>query len=393
MNPSMEWMKDELRALEASSGLRKLHVATTLASTWIEYRGRRVMNLSSNNYLGLGNDPELWEQWKTAPGQAIGATASRLVVGNHPLYEEAEERLAHHKGTEAALIYPSGYMANIGIISAIVGREDTVFSDRFNHASIVDGIQVSRARAERYRHNDMNHLEALLQKSEGKRGRKLIVTDTVFSMDGDIAPLKELVELKERYGAMLMVDEAHSGGVYGKHGEGLCHSLGLQDRVDIQMGTFSKAYGCYGAYVVGPQVLKDYLLNRSHSFIYTTGLPPLVLSSILLAMQRVYEGEDLRERLHRNAQYFRSGLQQQGWNTGSSNTQIIPIILGDNERTLRFSQALLEEGIAGVAIRPPTVPEGEARVRFTVMSSHTIEELQGALQRIQRASERGMSFA
>jgi 8-amino-7-oxononanoate synthase len=388
VNPSMEWMREELRALQEKSNYRELKETRTEYGSWITYCGRKVLNLSSNNYLGLSHDPELLRLFLNKKVEGIGATASRLVVGNHPLYQQAEEALARSKGMESALIFPSGYMANVGTISAVVGREDTVFSDRLNHASLIDGIQVSRARAERYHHNDMDHLESLLRKSEGKRGRKLIVTDTVFSMDGDIAPLKELVQLKERYGAMLMVDEAHSGGVYGPHGEGLCHELGLQDRVDIQMGTFSKAYGCYGAYVIGSSMLKEYLVNRARSFIFTTGLPPMVLSSILLAIERVHAGKDLREQLQRNAAFLRVGLQKLGFDTTKSETQIIPIVLGDNARTLSFSQALLEEGIAGVAIRPPTVPEGEARIRFTVMSTHTEEELSEALDRMKRAWRR-----
>jgi 8-amino-7-oxononanoate synthase len=388
---ALNWMQDELNDLKERSQYRELHETSTEDGTWIEFKGKRVLNLSSNNYLGISFDPNLVDDVMARFRMSgMGATASRLVVGNHPLYIEAERELAKSKQAEEALIFPSGYMANLGIIASIVGREDTVFSDKLNHASIIDGIKVSKARVERYRHNDLDHLELFLKKSNRSGGgKKLIVTDTVFSMDGDVAPLAELVELKERYGAMLMVDEAHSGGIFGPYGEGLAYHLGLHERVDIQMGTFSKAYGCYGAYVVGSKVLKDYLINKARSFIFTTGLPPVVLSSILAAIHIVKNGEDRRKQLKENADYFRKGIQSIGFDTLGSETQIIPAVIGDNEATMRFSEGLFERGVGGIAIRPPTVPEGTARIRFTVMATHKKEDLTWALEQIgQLAKER-----
>jgi 8-amino-7-oxononanoate synthase len=402
---ALDWMKEEIEEWQERFQYRQLHeTSTDNDGTWIYYRGKRVLNLSSNNYLGLSYDTvgmeDLIGQMRST---GIGSTASRLVVGNHPLYVQAEEELARSKQAEAALIFPSGYMANVGIISSVVGRDDIVYSDRYNHASIVDGIVLSRAKMERYRHNDMDHLEALLKKADAvgtgtmagsmRKRKKLIVTDTIFSMDGDLAPLMELVELKERYGAMLMVDEAHSGGVYGPCGEGLSYELGLQDRVDIQMGTFSKAYGCYGAYVVGSDMLKQYLVNKARSFVFTTGLPPMAVASILYSIRAVKAGSERRAHLRENAELVRIGLEAMGLDTLGSRSQIIPALVGDNDSTLKFSQALLETGIAGVAIRPPTVPEGMARVRFTVMATHQKDDLVWALQQIQRLVEERASHA
>jgi 8-amino-7-oxononanoate synthase len=393
LNHALDWMQEELNDLQERSQYRELHVTSTEDGTWIDYKGRRVLNLSSNNYLGISFDPKIIDAVLTRfQAAGMGATASRLVVGNHPLYVQAEEALAKSKQTEAALIFPNGYMANLGAISSIVGREDTVYSDSLNHASIIDGIKVSRAQVERYNHNDLDHLESLLKKSNGSRGgKKLIVTDTVFSMDGDVAPLAELVQLKERYGAMLMIDEAHSGGIYGPHGEGLAYHHGLQERVDIHMGTFSKAYGCYGAYVVGSKVLREYLINKARSFIFTTGLPPIILSCIVGAIEIVKNEDDRRTQLQKNADYFRNGIQSIGFDTLGSETQIIPAVIGENEATVRFSKALLEKGIGGVAIRPPTVAEGMARIRFTVMATHREEDLTWALEQIKQiAREQGI---
>ncbi|HJV45924.1 MAG TPA: 8-amino-7-oxononanoate synthase [Bacillota bacterium] len=375
-------MIEELSHLEEISQRRFLVKIEDGESEWLSKNGQKLLNLSSNNYLGLAGDMRL----RIAGVEAInrygcGAGASRLVVGNHRVYEEAELALKGWKGTEAGLILNSGYAANVGIISSVVGRNGIVYSDKLNHASIVDGILLSRAEHKRYNHCDLNHLESLLQSSP-KHKRKLIVTDTVFSMDGDIAPLVDLVTLKERYNAILMVDEAHSSGIFGTKGEGLVHHFQLQDKVDIQMGTFSKALGCYGAYVVGSQWLIDYLMNKMRSFIFTTALPPAILGSACAAMQLVQTEHDRREKLLKNSEYFRTTLARFGFRIGETQTQIIPIIIGPNERTLQFSQRLQEEGIAAVAIRPPTVPDHQARIRFTVMATHTRNELAGAMEKI-----------
>ncbi|MCZ0756737.1 8-amino-7-oxononanoate synthase [Anoxybacillus sp. J5B_2022] len=347
---------------------------------WVN--GKKLLNLASNNYLGLANDERLIEaSIRAAKTYGAGATASRLIVGNFSLYTEAEAALAEWKGSEAALIVNSGYTANVGILSAIAGRDDVIFSDKWNHASIIDGAILSRAEVKRYRHNDIDHLEALLRKTD-KQKRKIIVTDTVFSMDGDIAPLGELVRLKEKYGALLMIDEAHSSGLYSEKGEGLAHHLGIAEQVDIQMGTFSKALGAFGAYVVGKKVLIDYLINHMRSLIFTTALPPAALGAIRAAIAIAQEAHERRKQLQQLSFYFRTRLQVLGFDTGPSITQIVPVIVGDNERAVQFSRHLQERGIAAVAIRPPTVPEGTARIRFSLMATMTKEQLDWALAEI-----------
>ncbi|MCD1258773.1 8-amino-7-oxononanoate synthase [Paenibacillus athensensis] len=374
-------MRAELDTLRVQSQYRTLTDSIPLAHGWIERHGKRMLNLASNHYLGLPHlldETQLAAALGNAAGQvSTGSTASRLIVGNDPVFAEFEREFAAFKGTEGCLLYGSGYMANVGVISALVGRRGIVFSDRLNHASIVDGIVLSRAEHKRYRHRDLDQLERLLCAAE-PGARKLIVTDSVFSMDGSLAPLKELVWLKERYGAHLMVDEAHSGGVFGERGEGLTHALGLTGAVDIQMGTFSKAYGCYGAYVAGDRTLIDYLVNHSRSLIYTTALPPMVVRAVRHNWRLACEAAEARRQLAANAAAFREALQTLGFDTGASECHIVPLLVGGNEATLRLSERLQERGIAAVAIRPPTVPEGTARIRFTLTAAHRPEDLQQA---------------
>lgn len=376
-------LQRELIELERMSLKRELREVQQAHQPWLSIKDQPLLNLASNNYLGLAGDERLEKAGIEAlKSYSSGATASRLIIGNHPLYARAEQALCEWKGIEGGLILNSGYTANMGIISSLMGRHDAVFSDRLNHASIVDGISLSRAEHLRYRHNDLEHLESLLKKSSHRR--KLIVTDSVFSMDGDQADLCGLVTLKERYGALLMVDEAHSSGLYGQRGEGLVHSLGLKDRVDIGMGTFSKALGCFGAYVVGEKWLIQYLINKMRSFIYTTGLPPAVLGSITAAIDAVRLEQDRRKLLFQHSQFVRTELARLGFTIGEGNTPIIPIITGTNEITVRFSGHLQEEGIAAIAIRPPTVPNNQARIRLTIMATHQRKDLQWAIEKLSK---------
>ncbi|MFD0770776.1 8-amino-7-oxononanoate synthase [Bacillus sp. CGMCC 1.60114] len=384
MNPVWEaHFQSKLTNLTETSQRRKLFVTEHAEKAWLVRNGKRLLNLASNNYLGLAGD----ERLKEAAMEAIkrygaGATASRLVVGNYPLYEEIEQRICVWKETEKALLVNSGYTANVGAISSLVSRHDIVYSDKLNHASIVDGIVLSGAEHKRYRHNDLEHLERLLKSAPAEK-RKLIVTDTIFSMDGDTAHLEHLVMLKEKYGALLMIDEAHASGIYGKKGAGLAHNHSeLAKRIDIHMGTFSKALGCYGAYIAGNAVCIDYMINTMRGFIFTTALPPGVLGAIGKAIEIVSKDETYRQRLIENGVYFRTALQEAGFHIGDSTTHIVPVIVGSNEATLRFSMKLQEAGIAAIAIRPPTVPQYSSRIRFAVTAQHTNDDLQWAVQRI-----------
>jgi len=382
--PTMDWMEKELELMADASLRRSLRTSNSVSgSPGFTLRGEQVLlNLSSNDYLGLSQHPAILEAMsESLLTEGAGSGASRHVTGNHMSYIRLEEALAEWQNCEAALVFANGYMANSGVISALVGRGDVVFSDQLNHASIVDGIVLSRAEHARYRHNDMEHLRMLLNKYRDKR-RKLIVTDAVFSMDGDQAPLRELAALKREYRAMLMVDEAHSGGIYGRRGEGLCHELGLQEDVDIHMGTFSKSFGLYGAYVCGSHTLIRWLVNKARPLIYSTALPPSIIAGISKSLALVQKEHWRRERLCSASRLFRSLLCDAGFNIGAGDSPIVPLIVGDNDAALRFSSSLEEEEIAAIAIRPPTVPDGTARIRFSLSAVHTDQELARAAARI-----------
>ncbi|MFC5649950.1 8-amino-7-oxononanoate synthase [Paenibacillus solisilvae] len=377
-------MDKELELLAGASLERSLRVSSPVfGSPGYTVRGdQMLLNLSSNDYLGLAQHPAIIDiMHRTLQSEGAGSGASRLVTGNRQPYAPLEAALAAWQNCEASLVVANGYMANIGAISALVSRGDVVFSDQLNHASIVDGIVLSRADHARYRHNDMEHLRSLLNKHRDKR-RKLIVTDAVFSMDGDQAPLRELALLKREYGAMLMVDEAHSGGVYGKRGEGLCHELGIQDDVDIHMGTFSKSFGIYGAYICGSRTLIRWLVNKARPLIYSTALPSSIVAGISKALALVQADHWRREKLDAGSRLFRDSLRSAGFITGDGGSPIVPLIVGDNELALRFSSALEEVGIASVAIRPPTVPAGTARIRFSLSAAHSEKELTEAAAHI-----------
>ncbi|CAM4510339.1 8-amino-7-oxononanoate synthase [Paenibacillus endophyticus] len=379
----MNWMDTELELMADASLNRSLRASRSVSGyPGYTVRGEQVLlNMSSNDYLGLSQHPAILEVMREALlTEGAGSGASRLTTGNGLAYVRLEEALADWQNCEAALVFANGYMANSGVISTLVGRGDVVFSDQLNHASMVDGIVFSRAEHARYRHNDLEHLRKLLNNNRDKR-RKLIVTDAIFSMDGDRAHLQELISLKHEYGAMLMVDEAHSGGLYGGRGEGLCHELGLQNDVDIHMGTFSKSFGVYGAYICGSRTLIRWLVNKARPLIYSTALPPSIIAGIAKALVLVKEENWRRERIHLATRLFRSLLCNSGFKIGAGDSPIVPLIVGDNETALRFSSALEEEGIAAVAIRPPTVPEGTARIRFSLSAVHTDKELTHAAVR------------
>jgi 8-amino-7-oxononanoate synthase len=345
----------------------------------VSYRGgKRLVNLSSNNYLGLAGHPALIEACARGAAAGAGSGSSRLVAGTDPQTIALEEKIASFKGSQAALLVGSGYLANVGVIAALCDRDSGVFLDRLDHASIVDGARLSGGRVQRYRHLDLDHLDALLR--ESRSARKLIVTDSVFSMDGDTAPLEGLIELGERHGAMLLLDDAHGGGVFGVHGEGYAHELGLADRVDLTIGTFSKAFGVYGAYVSGGRELIDQLVSSCRTLIYSTALPPAVVSGIDVSIDLVREADDRRLALHAKSGRFRRRLTELGFGTGASSTQIVPAIVGSSERALELAQALEERGVLAVAIRPPTVPAGRARIRFSLMATHEDADLELALE-------------
>lgn len=377
---ALSFIDEEMAMLHRKHLYRQLRVVQeVLPEGWITMEGRRLLNLSSNNYLGLANSRLLREEageWLQRFGAS--ASASRLIVGNLSLHQTVEDKIAAFQGTEAAILYNTGYMANVGVISALMNKGDYILSDKLNHASIIDGIILSGAEFRRYPHADLNRLEDLLQKGSA-RNRKLIVTDSVFSVDGDIAPLKEIVELKERFGAILMIDEAHGGGVFGENRRGVAEMLGVEEGVEVHMGTFSKAFGSYGAYVCGSRKLVNYLINKSRSFIYSTSLPPAVLGANLATIRVVAETPELSQKVLENAVYLRQNLNRLGFNTLASASQIIPVLVGDNQKAVKFASMLLKKGVMAVAMRPPTVPPGTARLRLSVTAEHRCEDLDFAI--------------
>lgn len=377
---SAHTIHDELQAIKEASLYRRLRRVENDQGPVLVLDGREVINLSSNNYLGLANHPALGAAAKQAIDRyGCGSGASRLISGNMTLHEELERRLADFKGTEAALVFNSGFQANTGILSTLAGSNDVILSDALNHASIIDGCRLSRAQTAVYAHGDLDQLEAELRQATHAR-RRLIVTESIFSMDGDEAPLAGIVELAERYGAMVMVDEAHATGLFGVNGAGVVAQLGLGDRVTVQMGTLGKALGVFGAYVAGSGALRELLINRCRSFIFTTALPPAVMAMAIAAIDLVQREPERRETLWINRRHLTNGLQALGFPTGAHASPILPLIIGDAGKCMRLSERLLERGIFAQGIRPPTVPPGTSRLRVTVMASHTREHLDRALE-------------
>jgi len=376
----MSFVENELDELRRSGLYRSMRLVEGPQRGRVIVDGHEVLLLCSNNYLGLADHPRLKEAAiRAIEAYGAGSGASRLVSGNMSLHRQLEERLAAFKGTEDSILFNNGYSANVGIISALAGRGDTVYSDRLNHASIIDGAILSRARLLRYPHNDTAALRQLLMENRG-RGRQLIVTDGVFSMDGDMARLEELAALKHEFDALLMVDDAHGTGVLGTHGRGSVELCGVASAVDVQMGTLGKGLGSFGAYAAGSPDLIDYLRNRARSFIFSTSLPPAVLAASIAAIELASstEGAELRERLATNTRIFSQSLLDGGFDTLGSTTQIVPVLVGEAKETMEFSRRLLENGLFVQGIRPPTVPAGSCRLRCTLMSSHDPDELGAA---------------
>jgi 8-amino-7-oxononanoate synthase len=382
-----QFLGEELHRRDEEGLLRSVREFRREGAWVVTQDGRRLLNLSSNDYLGLASHPGVLESAARAATRAGGATASRLIVGTDRAYAELEAKLADFQGTEAALVFGSGYLANVGVISCLVGRDDAVFSDSLNHASIIDGCRLSRASIHCYGHGDVDELEAMLQGSDAQR--KLVVTESVFSMNGDVAPLAEIVELKDRYGAALLVDEAHADGVFGPHGEGYAHELGVADRVELHLGTFGKAFGAYGAYVAGSSLWVRYLVNASRSFVFTTGLPAAVIAAVDAALDVVATADELRAELQEQAWLFRTRLASLGLDTCASSTQIVPLVTGASDAAVALSRALEDAGVLSVAIRPPTVPPGTARLRFSLTALHRDVDLERALAAVQATAAVG----
>jgi glycine C-acetyltransferase len=398
--PQLAHLTAQLDELKAKGTYFKLRVLDDEQGAVCHYDGREVINLASNNYLGLCDDPRLKEAAIAATKKyGVGSGAVRTIAGTMRIHMELEEKIAAFKGVEACVVFQSGFTANAGTVSSILGKEDFILSDELNHASIIDGARLSRAKIKVFRHKDVAHAEELLKEIENEPGRKLVITDGVFSMDGDIGPVDQLAALCEKYGAIMMVDDAHASGVLGRNGRGSVDHFGCTDRVDVQVGTLSKAIGSLGGYVCGSRDLIEYLYHRARPFLFSTGHPPSVSASCIAAFDILQNEPERIERLWSNTKYFQEQLAAAGFNIGGittpkSETPITPIFVGaqgcvgDGRKTMDFSRALFEQGLMATGIAFPTVPERKARVRCIMTSEHTRPQIDKALEILTTTAKR-----
>jgi 8-amino-7-oxononanoate synthase len=370
---SLAWIDEELLNLQEAGLRRRISVREGPLSPRIWVDGQELIHFGSNDYLGLAADPRLNAAVTAAVEQyGWGSGASPLILGHGELHQRLAERIARFEGTEAALVFASGFAANAGAVASLVATGDVVFTDRKNHASLLDGCRLSRADVRTYAHGDWQDLARLLDRRTDHR-RRLIVTDSLFSMDGDLAPLAELADLAERYEAMLLIDEAHATGVFGAGGRGVAEHVGVENRTSVRVGTLSKALGGIGGFVAGSRTLVDWLVNRARPFIYSTAPPAAMAAAALAAIEIVEQEPERRTTLLHRATDLRARLAEQGWDTGRSASQIIPIRVGDPQQAVSMATRLREQGIFVPAIRPPTVPEGEACLRISLTYAHTEE--------------------
>jgi len=395
--PQLRYLSEQMEELKKKGTHFRLRVLDDAQAPVCTYDGRRVINLASNNYLGLCNHPRLKEAAEKATRElGVGPGAVRTIAGTMKIHMELEEKIARFKNVEACVVFQSGFTANAGTVSAILGKEDFIVSDELNHASIIDGARLSRAKIKVFRHKDLAHAEELLREIENEPGHKLLITDGVFSMDGDIGPVDKLADLAEKYGAIMMVDDAHASGVLGRNGRGTVDHFHCHGRVDIQVGTLSKAIGAIGGYVCGSKDLIDYLYHRARPFLFSTSHPPSVTATCIAAFDLLESEPERIERLWENTRYFKKELGRLGFDIGgvttpASETPITPIIVGEGRRAMDFSRALFDAGVMATGIAFPTVPEGKARIRTIMTSEHTREQLDQALAILEKTA-RGMGI-
>ncbi len=380
MNP-LAYLGEQLASWKEAGTYQRLRVLESECEPVSRVDGREVINLASNNYLGLTTHPRLREAALEATRKyGVGSGAVRTISGTMSLHMELEERIAHFKHVEACVVFQSGFTANAGTVSAILSNEDHIISDELNHASIIDGCRLSRAKIHVFPHRDAAAAGRVLKELADKPGRKLLITDGVFSMDGDIGPLPELVAVAEEFGAIMMVDDAHASGVLGRAGRGTVDHFNLHGRVQVQVGTLSKAVGVLGGYVCGSRDLIEYLYHRGRPFLFSTSHPPAVAAACLAAFEILEQEPERIQALWDNTRYFKKGLTEAGFNTGTSETPITPVIVGEARTAHEFSRALFDAGVFATGIGFPTVPQGRARVRTIVTATHTREQLDRALE-------------
>ena len=390
----LSYLGRQLDDLKSKGTYFKLRVLDDEQAPVCRFDGREVINLASNNYLGLTTHPKLREAALEATKKyGVGSGAVRTIAGTMSLHMELEEKIAKFKGTEACVVFQSGFTANAGTVSAILGKEDFIISDELNHASIIDGARLSRAKILVFRHKDVAHAEEQLASVKDQPGHKLVITDGVFSMDGDIGPLPGLCDVAEKYGAIMMVDDAHASGVLGRNGRGTVDHFNVHGRVDVQVGTLSKAIGALGGYVCGSHDLIEFLYHRGRPFLFSTSHPPSVAATCIAAFEVLQNEPELIEQLWDNTRYFKKELGNLGFNIGGQNTPasetpITPIIVGEGRLAMEFSRELFKEGVMATGIAFPTVPEGKARIRTIMTATHTRQQLDKALETLKRVGKR-----
>ena len=392
--PQLQFLTAQIDELKQKGTHFRLRILDDAQAPVCTYDGKRVINLASNNYLGLCDHPKLREAATTAIKDfGVGSGAVRTIAGTMKIHMELEEKIARFKNVEACVVFQSGFTANAGTVSAILGKEDFIISDELNHASIIDGARLSRAKIKVFRHKDAAHAEEILKEIQNEPGHKLLITDGVFSMDGDIGPVDRLADLAEKYGAIMMVDDAHASGVLGRNGRGSIDHFHCHGRVDIQVGTLSKAIGAIGGYVCGSKELIDFLYHRARPFLFSTSHPPSVTATCIAAFDLLESEPERIDRLWDNTRYFKAELGRLGFNIGgvntpASETPITPIIIGDGRQTMDFSRALFDAGVLGTGIAFPTVAEGKARIRTIMTSEHTREQLNQALEVLEKTAKK-----
>jgi glycine C-acetyltransferase len=389
-NTLQNWLGEQLDALKEQNLYRPLVELQSPQGGRITVNGKRVVNLSSNNYLGLANHPKLKEAAiKAVQEWGAGAGAVRTIIGTMALHEQLEKRLAEFKHVEASIVFQSGFTANAGTIPTITTKEDAIISDELNHASIIDGCRLTGLPSEQrpaYKHKDMGSLEECLQRMQPYK-KRLIITDGVFSMDGDIAPLPAICDLAEKYDAAVMVDDAHGSGVLGG-GRGTAYHFGVHQRLDIQLGTLSKAVGVMGGYIAGSARLRDWLTQRARPFLFSTAHPPAVVAAVLAAIDLMENDPSFTEKLWENTRYWQDGLKRLGFDIGSTETPITPVMVGDEGKAQQLQRELFEEGVLALAVVFPTVPRGKARIRTMPNASHSKDELDDALEALEKVGKR-----
>lgn len=379
-----DWIEQEIENLKSQGLYNNIRTIGSPQGAWLIVDGKKVLNFCSNNYLGLANHPDLISASKNATGElGIGPAAVRSIAGTTTLHVELEKRIAKFKGVESAITFQSGFTANLAVVPALVGKEDVIFSDKLNHASIIDGCRLSGAKIIAYEHNDVNSLEEQIKNNLSQYRRALIITDGVFSMDGDVAPLPEIYEVAKKYDILLMVDDAHGEGVLGKGGRGIVDHFGLHGKVDVEVGTFSKAFGVVGGMVAGKSIIIEWLRQRGRPFLFSSAMTIPDTAACLAAIDLLEDSTQLVDKLWQNAKYFKAEMKNLGFNTGVSETPITPVMLGEAKLAQQFSKELFEAGVFAMAIGFPTVAQGKARIRVMISASHSKDDLDKGLEAFQ----------